>query len=173
MKQALDGWAPPTSLKAGLAETIAVVPGQQGPGGRHMVNRRHWYRRQHAAGHREITATSGRPGPWTGRLGVDPGGRAASRRSPHVAAARPRETGGQAGPVHQPVLLARSRVDGPAPDRPGRVAGRPGVRVPRALPRRAATSPASPAACVRDPRGRAHPPRARDRRWAAAARWAG
>ena len=64
--------------------------------------------------------------------------RTARRRTP---ADRSR---GQADPLHQPVLLARPCLDGPAPDRPGRVAGGAGLRVPRACARRAATSRASP-----------------------------
>ena len=67
------------------------------------------------------------------------------RPAPHGSDARlPDADRRQAGPVHQPVLLARPRLDGPAPDRPGRVAGGAGLRVPRAVRPRAATSRASP-----------------------------
>ena len=44
MKQELDGWAPPTSLRDGPGQDDRLVPGQQGPGGREMVNRRFWFR---------------------------------------------------------------------------------------------------------------------------------
>ena len=44
MKQALDGWAPPTEPRRRAGQDHRLVPGQQGPGGRQMVNRRHWFR---------------------------------------------------------------------------------------------------------------------------------
>ena len=69
--------------------------------------------------------------------------------------------GGPSAAVHQPVLLARPRLDGAAPDRPGRVAGRRGARVPRPL-RQGSYKPGDAAAAgVRDPQRRAHPPRPR------------
>ena len=71
-------------------------------------------------------------------------------------------------PVHQPVLLARSRIDGPAPGRPGRVAGRARYEC-HVLCAGAATSPASPIRRLRGPRGCAHPPDVRRPRWAGAA----
>ena len=37
MKQALDGWSPPTALESGPGQDHRLVPGQQGPGGRQMV----------------------------------------------------------------------------------------------------------------------------------------
>ncbi len=143
MKQALDGWAPPTEPEGRPGQDHRLVPGQQGPGGRQMVNRRHWYRHNMPPGTRDqphLEPARPRRRPARHRSGR-------RRRVPAprgLGSARSRESGGQAGPLHQPVLLARPRLDGPAPDRPGRIAGRPRVRVPRAGARRAATSRASP-----------------------------
>ena len=38
MKRELDGWAPPTSLRARAGQDDLMVPGQQGSGGREMVS---------------------------------------------------------------------------------------------------------------------------------------
>ena len=61
--------------------------------------------------------------------------------------------------LRQPVLLARSRLDRPAPDRPRRGArdGRP--RMPRPLRSRPLQVRRAPAAGVRGPQRRPHPPR--------------
>ena len=81
MKQALDGWAPPTEPEGGPGQDHRLVPGQQGPGGRQMVNRRHWHRHATAPGIRRRSRTASRHG-LSGRLDRD-----RSRRQPVRAAA--------------------------------------------------------------------------------------
>ncbi len=44
MTRHLDGWNPPTGLRARTGQDDFLVPGQQGPGGCEMVNRRLWFR---------------------------------------------------------------------------------------------------------------------------------
>ncbi len=108
-----------------------LVPGQQGPGGREMVNRRPWFR----GGPRPV-----RPMFATNPICTAAGDVAWARRGRRASHSRLGSFGGTIHEptvrrisVHQPVLLARSRLHGPASGRPGRVAGRAGLRVPRAL----------------------------------------
>ena len=73
MKQALDGWAPPTGLKAGPGQDDRLVPGQQGPGGCQMVNRRHWYRHDVPPGTRDQRAVEPAQAARPAGSAIDPG----------------------------------------------------------------------------------------------------
>ena len=122
MKQALDGWAPPTDLQGGPGQDDRLVPGQQGPGGREMVNRRRWFRRDMPP--RASAGRAPQPARRCRRLDRHRSRPAIRAHPPHGRRSRALPSDRrQADPVHQPVLLARPRLDGPAPDRPGRVAG--------------------------------------------------
>ena len=103
--------------------------------------------------------------------GSDAAGPAARRGRPD----RRRASGpAPAAPVRQPVLLARPRLDGPAPDRPGRVAGRRrGTSATSSAPRARYKPGDAAAAGLRGPQRRPHPPRRRRPRWAGGARCAG
>ena len=90
-----------------------------------IVSPRRWFRQGSSA----TAETQGEPriairteGP-RGGSGSTPGRR--ESRRPRTRRARAADEGaGKTDPVHQPVLLARSCLDGPAPDRPGRIDGR-------------------------------------------------
>ena len=80
--------------QGGPGQDHRLVPGQQGPGGRQMVNRRHWYRHRPAARATRAQRPASRQRAAIARLDRDRSGQETSFLSPHAsdcpARAKPR-----------------------------------------------------------------------------------
>src|SRR5262249_18425074 len=95
-----------------------------------------------------------------GRSSPELAGRAQVGRRPDPSSLAPADRTGRPpapAPLHQPVLRARPRVDGTAPDRPRRIAGGPGSRMPRPLRPGTLQAGRAEAAGVRVPQRRLDP----------------